>query len=40
VLEVWDRVEGPFRPSAEKFEDEFRQVFEALELPFDQVGGK
>jgi hypothetical protein len=40
VLEVWDRVEGPFRLSAEKFEDELRQVFEVLELPFDPVSGK
>jgi hypothetical protein len=40
VLEIWDWVEGPFRPGSRKSDDEPRQAFGALVLPFDQIGGK
>jgi hypothetical protein len=33
-------VEGLFRPSTEKFEEEPLQVFEGLELSVDQISGK
>jgi hypothetical protein len=37
---MWDLGQGPFRPSADEFEDKLRQIFERLELPSDQIDEK